>query len=49
MAEILKTLTCLIWLTLAAVIFFRGIQWDKKFSELYNELKDTIKGGEGDA
>lgn len=44
MVEILKTLTCLIWLTLAIIVFIRGIQWNKKFSELYDELKDATKG-----
>lgn len=37
-------ITCLFWLSLSIVVSFRLRQWDKKFSALFDELKEEIVG-----
>lgn len=44
MADIMQNIASIVWLILAVVVFIRLKQWDKQFSELYDELKKEIRG-----
>lgn len=44
MANIMQNIASIVWLVLAVVVFIRLKQWDKKFSALYDELKEQIRG-----
>lgn len=46
MANIMQNIASIVWLILAVVVFFRLKQWDKMFSELYDELKKEIRGAD---
>ena len=43
MANIMQNIASIVWLILAVVVFVRLKQWDKQFSELYDELKKEIQ------
>ena len=44
MADLMQFIASITWLALAAVTFLRLRQWNKKFSEMYDELKREIEG-----
>jgi len=46
MADLLQITASFTWLALAVLFFARLRQWDKKFSDLYDELKRQIEEDE---
>lgn len=42
MADLMQLVTSLAWLVLCVLVARRMRYWDKKFDELYAELKETI-------
>lgn len=45
MADILQLTASLLWLALAIIVFVLLRQWNKKFGELYEELRKQIEEG----
>ena len=43
MSEIMQTITSAIWMVLAVIVFVKVRYWSKTFSELYEELKNSIR------
>lgn len=43
MSELLENIVCIVWLVLAIMTFVELRKWNKKFSELYDELKRQIE------
>lgn len=43
MYELLKDITCLLWLILAVMCFVGLRRWNKKFSDMYDDLKRRIE------
>lgn len=43
MADILKTITCLVWAGLAFLVGVKLRKWNTNFSELYEELREWIE------
>lgn len=42
MADTMQLISSLVWLVLALLVFRRLMAWDKKFSDLYDELHREI-------
>ena len=43
MAEILQNITCAAWLVLATLVFVELRRWNRRFSDLYDKLKEQIE------
>lgn len=43
MADLMQLTSSLLWLALAITVYVRLRQWNKKFEELYDELKQKIE------
>ncbi len=43
MAEILQNIAYAAWLVLAALVFVGLRRWNRRFSDLYDELKEQIE------
>ena len=43
MADVLQLTASLMWMALAIIVFVRMRQWNKKFSELHEELRKQIE------
>lgn len=43
MAEIMQNIASLTWLILAIIFYIRMKQWNKRFSDLYDDLKNKIR------
>ena len=43
MADLLQNIACLAWLILSVIVFVGIKKWNKRFSELYEELKNQIE------
>lgn len=44
-AYVLEYFTSAIWIGLAVIIFVRARQWDNRFRELHEELKEIMRDG----
>ena len=42
MADIMQLIACIEWIALGALVLWRLRWWNKKFSELYEELRKEI-------
>ena len=43
MSSLLQDIACTLWLVLGVYCFFGLRKWSKRFSELYDELKEEMK------
>ena len=44
MEILLQNIASILWIVLGVCVFFGLRKWSKRFSELYNELKEETKG-----
>ena len=45
MADLLQNIACSAWLVLAVIVFVGMKKWNKRFADLYEELKKQIEDG----
>ena len=45
MADIFQNFVCLTWLALAIIVFVGLKRWNRRFSDLYEEMKKQIEDG----
>lgn len=43
MENLLQNIASVLWIVLGVCFFFRLRKWDKRFSELYDELKREVE------
>jgi hypothetical protein len=43
MSSLLQDLACLLWIMLGVYCFFDARKWNKRFSELYDELTQEVE------
>ena len=45
MAGLAQLIASFMWIALCVIAFYRLKQWNKRFSDMYEELKHEIEGG----
>lgn len=49
METVLQNIVYLLWIVLAIMMFFGLRKWNRRFSELYDALKEEIEDGDAHA